>query len=217
MTTRPVSPELARAVEVLTEEFAGIFGPETVRDCVVDSFEKLQPEATLTAYLPLFAHRFARERLRACGLAQGALPQDVPVVLFVCTHNAGRSQLAAALLSQAAAGRVTIALAGTAPTGAVDPVVLKALAERGIDASDAYPKPLTKRSSKRPTSSSRWAAATSARSFPAGATSTGSWPIRSGLISTPCGRSGTTSKPGCSCSLSSCSPRLRRHGPEHLS
>jgi protein-tyrosine-phosphatase len=143
MTTRPVSPEIARAVEVLTEEFAGIFGPETVRDRVVDSFEKLQPEATLTAYLPLFAHRFARERLRACGLAQGALPQDVPVVLFVCTHNAGRSQLAAALLSQAAAGRVTIASAGTAPTGAVDPVVLKALAERGIDASDAYPKPLT--------------------------------------------------------------------------
>jgi protein-tyrosine-phosphatase len=64
-------------------------------------------------------------------------------VLFVCTHNAGRSQLAAALLAHAAEGRVTIASAGTAPTAAVDPVVVEALAERGIDASEAYPKPLT--------------------------------------------------------------------------
>ena len=143
MTTRPVPAELGRAVEVLSEEFAGVFGRETVRDCVLDSYERLLPGARVTAYLPLLAHRFARERLRACGPAKGALPKTAPVVLFVCTHNAGRSQLAAALLSQAAAGRVTIASAGTAPTGAVDPVVLDALGERGIDASDAYPKPLT--------------------------------------------------------------------------
>ena len=143
MTTRPVPAELTRAVELLTEEFAGVFGRETVRDCVLDSFERLRPGARVTAYLPLFAHRFARERLRACGLAQGSIPKSAPVVLFICTHNAGRSQLAAALLAQAAGNRVTIASAGTAPTAAVDPVVLEVLAERDIDASDAYPKPLT--------------------------------------------------------------------------
>jgi arsenate reductase len=143
MTTRPVPAELRRAVELLTEEFAGVFGRETVRDCVLDSYERLRPGARVTTYLPLFAHRFARERLRACGLAMGALPKDAPAVLFVCTHNAGRSQLAAALLARAAGDRVTIASAGTAPTAAIDPVVLEALAERGIDASDAYPKPLT--------------------------------------------------------------------------
>ena len=143
MTTRPIPAELGRVVELLTDEFAGVFAGEMVRDCVLDSYERLRSGARVLTYLPLLAHRFARERLRACALATGALPKDAPVVLFVCTHNAGRSQLAAAILTRAAADRVTIASAGTAPTEAVDPVVLEALAERGIDASDAYPKPLT--------------------------------------------------------------------------
>jgi hypothetical protein len=99
MTTRPVPAELDRVVDVLSEEFAGVFGRETVRDCVLDSFERLQSGARITAYLPLFAHRIARERLRACGMAKGVLAKEAPVVLFVCTHNAGRSQLAAALLA----------------------------------------------------------------------------------------------------------------------
>ena len=142
MTTRRLPAELTRAVELLTEDYVGIFSRETVRDCVLDSFERLQAGARVTAYLPLLAHRFARERLRACGLAQGSIPNSAPVVLFVCTHNAGRSQLAAALLAQAAGDQVTIASAGTAPAAAVDPAVLDVLAERGIDASDAYPKPL---------------------------------------------------------------------------
>jgi protein-tyrosine-phosphatase len=76
-------------------------------------------------------------------MVKGVLPKTVPVVLFVCTHNAGRSQLAAALLARAAGDRVTIASAGTAPAPGVDPVVLEALAERGVDAGDVYPKPLT--------------------------------------------------------------------------
>jgi arsenate reductase len=64
-------------------------------------------------------------------------------VLFVCTHDAGRSQLAAALLARAAGDRVLIASAGTAPAVTVEPVVVEVLVERGIDASEAYPKPLT--------------------------------------------------------------------------
>ena len=117
MTTRPIPAELGRVVELLTDEFAGVFAGEMVRDCVLDSYERLRSGARVLTYLPLLAHRFARERLRACALAKGALPKDAPVVLFVCTHNAGRSQLAAAILARAAGDRVTIASAGTAPTG----------------------------------------------------------------------------------------------------
>jgi arsenate reductase (thioredoxin) len=87
----------------------------------------------ITAYLPLLAHRFARERLRACGLVEGSLPKSVPVVLFVCTHNTRRSQLAAALLARAAGNWVLIASAGTAPASAVAPAVLEVLGERSID------------------------------------------------------------------------------------
>jgi protein-tyrosine-phosphatase len=135
--------ELSRVVEPLVEEFAGIFAAETVRDCLADSFEQLQVRARITTYLPLLAHRFAREGLRACGLAHGSLPKSAPVVLFVGRHNAGRFQLAAALLARAAGDRVLIASAGTAPASAVESAVVEVLAELDIDLSEAYAKPLT--------------------------------------------------------------------------
>jgi arsenate reductase len=74
------------------------------------------------------------------------LPREVPEVLFVCTHNAGRSQMAAALLDRAAGGRVAVRSAGTVPSSAVEPAVIEALREIGIDVLEAYPKPLTEES-----------------------------------------------------------------------
>ncbi len=68
---------------------------------------------------------------------------DVPEVLFVCVHNAGRSQMAAALLDQLAAGRVRVRSAGSAPASEVNPAVVEAMAEVGLDLSTAFPKPLT--------------------------------------------------------------------------
>jgi arsenate reductase len=67
---------------------------------------------------------------------------DVPTVLFVCVHNAGRSQMAAALLDLHAAGRVRVLSAGSEPADAVHPAVLTAVAERGIDLAEAVPKRL---------------------------------------------------------------------------
>lgn len=67
----------------------------------------------------------------------------VPEVLFVCVHNAGRSQMAAALLHHHARGRVTVRSAGSAPAEAVNPAVVAAMAEIGIDLSRERPKPLT--------------------------------------------------------------------------
>jgi protein-tyrosine-phosphatase len=66
-----------------------------------------------------------------------------PTVLFVCTHNAGRSQMAAALLDHAAAGRVRVTSAGSQPAGQLNPAVVAAMAEIGLDISREYPKPLT--------------------------------------------------------------------------
>lgn len=67
----------------------------------------------------------------------------VPEVLFVCTHNAGRSQMAAALLYHHAAGRVTVRSAGSAPADSINPAVVQAMAEIGLDLSQEFPKPLT--------------------------------------------------------------------------
>jgi protein-tyrosine-phosphatase len=68
---------------------------------------------------------------------------DVPEVLFVCVHNAGRSQMAAGLLDRLGAGRVRVRSAGSAPAETVNPAVVEAMAEIGLDISKEFPKPLT--------------------------------------------------------------------------
>ena len=68
---------------------------------------------------------------------------DIPEVLFVCTHNAGRSQMAAALLAREAAGRVRVTSAGSQPADQLNPAVVAAMAEIGLDISREFPKPLT--------------------------------------------------------------------------
>ena len=71
---------------------------------------------------------------------------DVPEVLFVCVHNAGRSQMAAALLDHHAQGRVRVRSAGSAPGKEINPAVMAAMSEIGLDLSKEFPKPLTDQS-----------------------------------------------------------------------
>jgi len=66
-----------------------------------------------------------------------------PEVLFVCVHNAGRSQMAAALTKTLSGGRVQVRSAGSAPAAEINPNVVLAMAEEGIDLSEEFPKPLT--------------------------------------------------------------------------
>jgi arsenate reductase len=68
---------------------------------------------------------------------------DVPEVLFVCVHNAGRSQMAAALLDHHAAGRIRVRSAGSAPADSINPAVVTAMDELGLDLAKEFPKPLT--------------------------------------------------------------------------
>jgi arsenate reductase (thioredoxin) len=68
---------------------------------------------------------------------------DTPEVLFVCVHNAGRSQMAAALLDHHADGRVVVRSAGSDPADRLNPAVVAAMAEVGLDLSREFPKPLT--------------------------------------------------------------------------
>ena len=71
---------------------------------------------------------------------------DVPEVLFVCVHNAGRSQMAAALLDSRAAGKVHVTSAGSEPADRINPAVVEAMREIGVDLSKEFPKPLTNES-----------------------------------------------------------------------
>ncbi|MEU1151929.1 arsenate reductase ArsC [Streptomyces sp. NPDC005918] len=71
------------------------------------------------------------------------MPDSKPSVLFVCVHNAGRSQMAAAFLTHLSEGRVKVRSAGSVPAAAVNPAAVQAMAETGIDMSAETPKVLT--------------------------------------------------------------------------
>jgi arsenate reductase (thioredoxin) len=133
---------LERGLERLTDEFAGTFSGKTVERFMAESLEALGG-ARLKDFVPLFVHRFARERLRALGQVQGTIAKPVPEVLFVCVQNAGRSQMAAALLDFYAEGRVHVRSAGSAPADQINPDVVAAMTELGIDIGKEFPKPMT--------------------------------------------------------------------------
>ena len=133
---------LEKGLDRLSEEFAGTFSGETIERFMAESLEALGG-ARLQNFIPLFVHRFARERLRALGQVEGTIAKDVPEVLFVCVQNAGRSQMAAALLDHYAQGRVHVRSAGSAPADQINPDVVTAMSEIGIDVSKEFPKPMT--------------------------------------------------------------------------
>jgi arsenate reductase (thioredoxin) len=129
-------------LEKLAEEFKGIASRETVDRVLQESFVQLAG-ARIQTYVTLFAERFTRERLRAIATNEGVILKQVPEVLFVCVHNAGRSQMAAALLDHYAKGRVNVRSAGSAPGDEIHSNVRKAMEEVGADISKEFPKPLT--------------------------------------------------------------------------
>ena len=131
-----------KAADALQEEFAGTFGRETIARYIAESVDLLG-NSSVSVFVPVLAHRFARERLKALGQAEGLIVKEQPEVLFVCVHNAGRSQMAAGLVTLRSEGRIHVRSAGSAPGDAVNPLVVEAMAELGINLADAFPKPLT--------------------------------------------------------------------------
>ena len=100
-------------------------------------------ESKINVYVPVLAHRFARERLKALGQAEGLITKEQPEVLFVCVHNAGRSQMAAGLVTLRSEGRIHVRSAGSDPAENINPLVTEAMAELGVDLGEEFPKPLT--------------------------------------------------------------------------
>jgi arsenate reductase (thioredoxin) len=131
-----------RTVAVLEREFTGTFGPETIERLVIDSLDQLAPTATVTAFLPVLTERFARQRLRALAKVEGHV-NDTPAVLFLCVHNAGRSQMAAGWLRHLGGDRVVVYSGGSEPADRINPAAVEAMAQVGIDITAEFPKPWT--------------------------------------------------------------------------
>ncbi len=134
---------LRQAAARLGRDFAGLYGAETIERFLASSFDQFADRATVTKFLPLLAERFARQRLHALARVEGLHADGRPVVLFLCTHNAGRSQMALGFF-QALTGDTAVAWSGGSEPGVlVNPVAVAAMAERGIDISGEFPKPWT--------------------------------------------------------------------------
>ncbi|MGB3372427.1 MAG: arsenate reductase ArsC [Rhodococcus sp. (in: high G+C Gram-positive bacteria)] len=134
---------LSRTAERLAAEYEGIFSMQTVERYVFESYTSLRRTSKIHTHLTTLAGKFAADRLTALAQSQGDAPKLVPEVLFICVHNAGRSQMAAGLLNHRAQGRVHVRSAGSSPTHEINPIVVEAMTEMGIDLGGEFPKPLT--------------------------------------------------------------------------
>lgn len=135
---------LHTAASHLRDEFTGVFGIETIERFLESSYDELAPRAKARRFLALFAERFARQRLQALARVEGHDDgTGVPIVLFLCVHNAGRSQIALGWLEHLAGKRAVAWSGGTVPVDEINRLCVAAMAEVGIDISGEFPKPWT--------------------------------------------------------------------------
>ena len=134
---------LRSAAVNLHREFDGVFGTETIEQFLVTSYDQFAANARIHTFLPLMAERFARQRLKALAKVEGKASDGLPVVLFLCVHNAGRSQMALGWFNHLAGGRAIAWSGGSEPGKEVNPSAVLAMAEVGINIEQEFPKPWT--------------------------------------------------------------------------
>jgi protein-tyrosine-phosphatase len=134
---------LRTAASRLREEFEGLFGTETIERFLHSSYDQFASHASVPNFLPLLAERFTRQRLHALATVEGQMNDGKPTVLFLCVHNAGRSQMALGFFQHLAGDRAVAWSGGSEPGYEINPSAIAAMAERGIDITNEFPKPWT--------------------------------------------------------------------------
>ena len=134
---------LLHAATRLTGHFQDTFNTATIERFLYSSYDQFAGRATIANFLPLLAERFARQRLQALAKVEGLSHDGKPIVLFLCTHNAGRSQMAMGFFVHHAGDAAVAWSGGSEPGEQVNPAAIAAMKERGIDISGEYPKPWT--------------------------------------------------------------------------
>ena len=134
---------LSTASAKLAREFDGVFGQPTIERFLHDSYQQLSASATVATFLPLLTEKFARQRLRALARVEDKESDGKPTVLFLCVHNAGRSQMALGFFQHYAGENAIGWSGGSEPGDHVNLAAIGAMKERGADISGEYPKPWT--------------------------------------------------------------------------
>jgi arsenate reductase len=127
----------------LHDEFTDIVGEETIERFLHTSYDQFAVRSSVPHFLPLLAERFARQRLIALAKVEGHRDDGRPIVLFLCVHNAGRSQMALGFFRHLAGDAAVAWSGGSEPGTEINPSAVAAMAERGIDITGEFPKPWT--------------------------------------------------------------------------
>ncbi|MEY3574971.1 MAG: hypothetical protein RLZZ88_114 [Actinomycetota bacterium] len=128
------------SVSQLARKYAGKFDETDIRPIVTDSYNSFA-DAKVRSFVPVFTTRYADDRLRALAKVRGLITDTPPSVLFVCVHNAGRSQMAAGWLRSLSKGRIEVYSGGSLPGKDLNAAAVAAMQEVGIDIATEFPKP----------------------------------------------------------------------------
>ena len=127
----------------LHDDFSEHFGVETIERFLHSSYDQFAGRASIPNFLPLLAERWARQRLTALARVEGKITDAKPTVLFLCTHNAGRSQMALGFFNHLAGDQGVAWSGGSEPGNEINPSAVQAMAEVDIDITREFPKPWT--------------------------------------------------------------------------
>lgn len=134
---------LRAAATRLQEEFGDQIGTDTIETLLHSSYDHFAARARIPNFVPLLAERFARQQLHAVARLEGNVGGSAPTVLFLCTHNAGRSQMALGFFTHLAGEQAVAWSGGSEPETDINPAAVEAMREVGIDITGEYPKPWT--------------------------------------------------------------------------
>ena len=132
---------IRQASERLGREFEGRLNTETIERFMEDSVERLSGKADHSMWIPLLAERFTRDRLRAFVRLDSPEMTTNPSILFLCVHNAGRSQMAAGFARALGGDHVDVYSGGSEPAEHINAAAVEAMAELDIDIREQIPQP----------------------------------------------------------------------------
>jgi protein-tyrosine-phosphatase len=128
---------------VLQRRWQGQMNVETIERFMAESIEMVLPSARVTTWVPVLVERLTNDRLRAVLRLETDRSDLAPSVLFLCVHNAGRSQMAAGWMRHLGGERVDVFSGGSDPGAGLNQGAVAAMAEKGIDISGELPQPWT--------------------------------------------------------------------------
>jgi len=132
---------IRQSAVALERRWAGRMNVETIERFMVESLDLILPTAKIRTWTPIIVERLTEDRLRALVRLQSDRTDLNPSVLFLCVHNAGRSQMAAGWLRHLAGDRVDVFSGGSLPAAELNKAAVAAMAEQGIDISTQLPQP----------------------------------------------------------------------------